>query len=165
MTALEKRIILDNVDMLSLLGSNDANLKLLEDRFNAMITFRGENVIIKGVKETWIIDDTYNASPQSSKTALDILAEIPATGDKIAVFGDMLELGSASEEGHKEVGREVFRLGIDYLYVVGERSRDIARGAREAGRVVLPVSRGNEGAREVGKWAHTEHAHEKCLVP
>ena len=51
MTALEKRIILDNVDMLSLLGSNDANLKLLEDRFNAMITFRGENVIIKGVKE------------------------------------------------------------------------------------------------------------------
>lgn len=51
MTALEKRITLDNVDMLSLLGSNDANLKLLEDRFNAIITFRGENVIIKGVKE------------------------------------------------------------------------------------------------------------------
>ena len=51
MTALEKRITIDNVDMLSLLGSNDANLKLLEDRFNATITFRGENVIIKGVKE------------------------------------------------------------------------------------------------------------------
>lgn len=51
MTALEKRITLDNVDMLGLLGSNDANLKLVEDRFNATITFRGENVIIKGVKE------------------------------------------------------------------------------------------------------------------
>ncbi len=51
MTALEKRITLDNVDMLSLLGSNDANLKLLEDRFNAVITFRGDNVTIKGVKE------------------------------------------------------------------------------------------------------------------
>ena len=51
MTALEKRITLDNVDMLSLLGSNDANLKLLEDRFNAAITFRGDNVTIKGVKE------------------------------------------------------------------------------------------------------------------
>lgn len=51
MTALEKRITIDNVDMLSLLGSNDANLKLLEDRCNATITFRGENVIIKGVKE------------------------------------------------------------------------------------------------------------------
>lgn len=51
MTALEKRITLDNVDMLSLLGSNDANLKLLEDRFNAVITIRGDNVTIKGVKE------------------------------------------------------------------------------------------------------------------
>lgn len=51
MTALEKRITLENVDMLSLLGTNDANLKLLEDRFNAVIIFRGENVIIKGVKE------------------------------------------------------------------------------------------------------------------
>lgn len=51
MTALEKRITLENVDMLGLLGSNDANLRLIEDRFNATITFRGENVIIKGVKE------------------------------------------------------------------------------------------------------------------
>jgi len=51
MTALEKRLTLDNVDMLGLLGSNDANLKLIEDRFNATITFRGENVIIRGVKE------------------------------------------------------------------------------------------------------------------
>jgi phosphate starvation-inducible PhoH-like protein len=51
MTAIEKRLTLDNVDMLSLLGSNDANLKLLEDRFNAVITFRGDNVMIKGVKE------------------------------------------------------------------------------------------------------------------
>lgn len=51
MTALERRITLENVDMLGLLGSNDANLKLIEDRFNATITFRGENVIIKGVKE------------------------------------------------------------------------------------------------------------------
>jgi phosphate starvation-inducible PhoH-like protein len=51
MTASEKRMILDNVDMLSLLGMNDSNLKLVEDRFNASITVRGENVVIKGVLE------------------------------------------------------------------------------------------------------------------
>lgn len=51
MTASEKRLTLDNVDMLSLLGTNDSNLKLIEDRFNASITVRGENVIIKGVIE------------------------------------------------------------------------------------------------------------------
>lgn len=51
MTAIEKKIVLDNVDMLSLLGMNDTNLKTIEDRFNAAITVRGENVIIKGVTE------------------------------------------------------------------------------------------------------------------
>ena len=51
MTAAEKRIVLDNVDMLSLLGMNDSNLKLVEDRFNASVSVRGENVFIKGVLE------------------------------------------------------------------------------------------------------------------
>jgi phosphate starvation-inducible PhoH-like protein len=51
MTAAEKRLVLENVDMLSLLGMNDANLKLVEDRFNASISVRGENVFIKGVLE------------------------------------------------------------------------------------------------------------------
>ena len=51
MTAIEKKLVLDNVDMLSLLGMNDTNLKTIEDRFNAAITVRGENVIIKGVTE------------------------------------------------------------------------------------------------------------------
>lgn len=49
MTAVEKKIILDNVDLFSLLGLNDSNLKLVEEKFNAAITVRGENVIIKGV--------------------------------------------------------------------------------------------------------------------
>ena len=51
MTASEKRLTLDNVDMLSLLGTNDSNLKLIEDHFNASIIVRGENVVIKGVVE------------------------------------------------------------------------------------------------------------------
>ncbi len=51
MTAIEKRMILENVDMQSLLGTNDSNLKLVDDRFNASITVRGENVVIKGVQE------------------------------------------------------------------------------------------------------------------
>ncbi|MDR3626018.1 MAG: PhoH family protein [Ignavibacteriaceae bacterium] len=51
MTAIEKRIVLENVDMFSLLGPSDNNLKMIEDKFNASITVRGENVIIKGVIE------------------------------------------------------------------------------------------------------------------
>jgi len=49
MTAIEKRMTLENVDMMSLLGTNDNNIKMVEDRFNATIIVRGENVVIKGV--------------------------------------------------------------------------------------------------------------------
>ena len=51
MTTAEKRLVLENVDMLGLLGTNDENLKLVEDRFNASVTVRGDNVFIKGVLE------------------------------------------------------------------------------------------------------------------
>jgi phosphate starvation-inducible PhoH-like protein len=51
MTAIEKRLVLENVNMLALLGLNDSNLRLIEDRFNSSITVRGDNVIIKGVAQ------------------------------------------------------------------------------------------------------------------
>ncbi len=51
MTAVEKRMVLENVDLLALLGINDGNIKLIEEKFNASITVRGENVTIKGVAE------------------------------------------------------------------------------------------------------------------
>ncbi|MDD5749371.1 MAG: UDP-N-acetylmuramoyl-tripeptide--D-alanyl-D-alanine ligase [Patescibacteria group bacterium] len=94
---------------------------------------RGRTNLIGGIKNTLIIDDTYNASPQSAKAALDLLVQMPALASRIAVFGDMLELGAISEEAHQEVGRYLVKLGIEYLFVVGERSRDIASGAKAAG--------------------------------
>jgi len=61
MTAVEKRLTLDNVDMLSLLGMSDSNLKIVEDRFNAAITVRGENVMLKGViDEVELIEKIFN---------------------------------------------------------------------------------------------------------
>lgn len=107
------------------------NLVEIGEALNQYTPVKGRTNLIAGIKNSWIIDDTYNASPQSSKVALEILAEMP--GRKIAIFGDMLELGSLSEEGHQAVGRIVFELGIDYLFVIGERARDIARGAKQAG--------------------------------
>jgi UDP-N-acetylmuramoyl-tripeptide--D-alanyl-D-alanine ligase len=93
----------------------------------------GRTKLLPGVKNSWLIDDTYNSSPQSSKVALEILNQMPSEGRKIAVLGDMLELGAQSESEHNLIGKLVFDLKIDYLFVVGERSRDIARGAIEAG--------------------------------
>lgn len=97
---------------------------------------KGRMNLIAGIKRTLIIDDTYNASPIPTTVAMEVLHSftLPAEDDKkFAVLGDMLELGSFSEEGHKQVGRAVVANEIDYLITVGERSRDIVRAALEAG--------------------------------
>ena len=74
-----------------------------------------------------VIDDTYNASPDSMRAALKVLA--CAKGRKIAVLGDMLELGSYEEEGHRAVGRICAELGIDTVVAVGQRAALIHEAA------------------------------------
>jgi UDP-N-acetylmuramoyl-tripeptide--D-alanyl-D-alanine ligase len=96
---------------------------------------KGRMNFIPGVKRTLILDDTYNSSPQSSLEALEVLSKLMPgkNARRYAVFGDMLELGEYTEAGHREVGEKIAELEIDELIVVGERSRDIARGAKQAG--------------------------------
>ena len=72
-----------------------------------------------------IIDDTYNASPDSMRASLDVLCNMKTEGRKIAVLGDMFELGTDSERYHYEVGEYLADLPIDELVVVGERAKAI----------------------------------------
>lgn len=90
---------------------------------------------LPGIKHTFIIDDTYNSSPEAALAALEVLSgmKIDSSAKKYAVLGDMLEIGHYTEEGHRLVGQKVAQSGIDYLIAVGEKSRDFARGAKEAG--------------------------------
>ena len=95
--------------------------------------------------ETWrgigIINDAYNANPASMEAALKTLVEIGTTGEKIAILGDMLELGRESGESHRELGKQVARYGIDHLYLLGEQARRVQQAAllagMEKGRVVI----------------------------
>lgn len=77
-----------------------------------------------------IVDDSYNASPASVAAALELLAGIP--GRRIAVLGEMLELGEEHESGHHRTGEAAAALA-DRLVVIGPGARDIARGAAAAG--------------------------------
>ncbi|ABN52209.1 MAG TPA: UDP-N-acetylmuramoyl-tripeptide--D-alanyl-D-alanine ligase [Hungateiclostridium thermocellum] len=80
-----------------------------------------------------IINDAYNASPQSMEAAIDVLKDISGEGRTFAVLGDMLELGEFSKSAHMEVGKYAASKGIDYIVAVGEYRSNIVRGAVEAG--------------------------------
>lgn len=78
------------------------------------------------------INDTYNANPDSVRAALHTLAISPGSGRRIAVLGDMLELGDSSAQAHRDVGAEAAGVA-NLLITVGNRAVDIAVGARAAG--------------------------------
>lgn len=78
-----------------------------------------------------IIDDAYNASPDSMRAALQVLDSLETTGCKWAVLADMLELGPDSPRFHYETGAYAGSIPIDRLVTVGERAAKIAEGARE----------------------------------
>ncbi len=110
----------------------------LFDSIKALKKFKtpiGRMRIIDGIKGSFIIDDTYNSSPASAKVALETLGEVSLAdkGKKIAVLGDMLELGPQTQERHREIGISVVENGVDILITKGSASRDIARGAIDAG--------------------------------
>ena len=92
---------------------------------------KGRMNIILGIKNTLLIDDTYNSSPLAAAKALRQLSLINFNQrhKKYAVLGDMLELGGFSEQAHQELGQAVAERIIDYLVTVGEKARDIVRGA------------------------------------
>jgi UDP-N-acetylmuramoyl-tripeptide--D-alanyl-D-alanine ligase len=89
----------------------------------------GRTKIIPGIKNSLIIDDTYNASPLSMHAALDFLQIINASR-KIVVLGDMLEIGKYTEEAHRSIGDKAKNIA-DFIITVGERARFIYQEALE----------------------------------
>ncbi len=108
----------------------------LDDVASGLATYRPvsgrlEPVVLKdGVL---LIDDTYNANPQSMEVALRTLARGGAEGARIAVLGDMGELGEYGSAAHRNAGEIAARLGVDRLFAVGEHAGEVIHGARHAG--------------------------------
>jgi UDP-N-acetylmuramoyl-tripeptide--D-alanyl-D-alanine ligase len=124
----------------------------------------GRMRLIRGIKNTLIIDDTYNASPQAVLEALEVFARLREKENRrwIAVLGDMLELGSFTEEAHRQVGRKC-REVCDLLVTVGERARFIAD---EAIIVGMPKERvmTMHTTEEAGHWLQEIIKEGDCLL-
>ncbi len=90
----------------------------------------------RGINGSTIIDDAYNASPDSMAAALDLLGEVP--GRKIAVLGDMRELGAAELEGHQQVGRRAAEVA-DLIFAVGDLGRWIGDAAIQRGHDAVQI--------------------------
>jgi len=118
------------------LGSSDnisySNETSKEDALKDYSSPAGRMKALAGINNTLIIDDTYNSSPFACESALNTLKEVKTKGRKIAVLGDMLELGKHTEEAHKSIGR-IVQQDADVLCVVGPRSQFTKQGALESG--------------------------------
>ena len=101
-----------------------------------------------------IINDTYNANPQSMKQAIEALRDMVTDGRKILIAGDMLELGTFSGRFHHLVGKQAAESGFDLIVAVGKLAEHISAGAQEAGM----------SQRKIKLCAVTKEAREKVAT-
>jgi UDP-N-acetylmuramoyl-tripeptide--D-alanyl-D-alanine ligase len=94
---------------------------------------KGRVSLEKGPKGSILINDSLRANPASTVAGLQVLSDLPAKGRRIAVLGEMGELGDLAEEGHREAGRKVAELKIDYLIGIGPLQRSTTQEAMKQG--------------------------------
>lgn len=95
----------------------------------------GRMSVLSGINHSFIIDDSYNSSPESCKLAIEIfkLAKIEINTCKYAILGDMLEIGNYTEVGHREIGKLIANSDIDNLLLIGDKAKIIGEEANKRG--------------------------------
>ncbi len=131
----------------------DVDLTLLDNALSEYTPESGRMRILDGVKGAILLDDTYNAAPKAMKHALETLREIEVRGKKIAILGDMLELGKHTERVHKEIGKDASQ-AAHKLITVGMRARFIVEGALNDGMHEDNIFQ-FEDSRSAGKFAES----------
>ncbi|MBI2845092.1 MAG: alanine racemase [Chloroflexi bacterium] len=101
------------------------------ERLSSLLPIPGRLNPLPGINGSLLLDDSYSANPSACMAALDLLRNIKSE-QKIAVLGDMTQLGSFEEEGHRQVGEKVAQ-SVHFLVVKGDRARIIASQARHVG--------------------------------
>jgi len=110
------------------------------------------------------LNDAYNANPESMRAATEALVSWQGAGRKIAVIGDMLELGEATVSEHKELGEFIGGAGVDVLIVLGQFAQHVAEGAAEGGLTADAVKVGGDHAEVARLLAEASASGDVILV-
>ncbi len=126
------------------------------DMIDSLLNYKsppGRLKLLEGVKDSFVLDDTYNSSPIALRAALDTLKEIPAPR-KIVVLGDMLELGKYTVEAHQSMAEFIINAGVELVFLVGMRAKFIGEALIENGfrkENIFEFSNSIEASTEVEK--------------
>lgn len=107
-------------------GFSLSEIKLALDKFSAQ---PGRMRPLAGKRGMILLDDTYNANPLSMASALQTLVDVRVSGRRVAILGNMNELGAFAADAHQQIGKQVAELPIDYLATVGEQGAWIGEAA------------------------------------
>jgi UDP-N-acetylmuramoyl-tripeptide--D-alanyl-D-alanine ligase len=110
-----------------------------------------------------IINDAYNANPASMASALQTLQQFSCTGKKIAVLGDMFELGQLSQSAHYDVGKLAAAVPVDTLFLLGEYAGQVAQGAQAQGMSKTAIVIGNSPEHLAQELAKSIQPHDLVL--
>ncbi|MCP6717956.1 MAG: Mur ligase family protein [Patescibacteria group bacterium] len=110
----------------------DLNLVKISEAFKNYLPLDGRMKLIKGIKNSWVLDDSASSSVFSMIEAIEVLGKLQGYNRKIAVLGDVLNIGKYTIEAHEAIGERVAK-NADLLFVFGQRAKFIAKGAFEKG--------------------------------
>jgi UDP-N-acetylmuramoyl-tripeptide--D-alanyl-D-alanine ligase len=117
---------------LGVISAFGLTLETVENAIHDLKPVAKRGLCVRLAKNTVLIDDSYNSNPRALESALRSFAALPARR-RVAVLGDMLELGETGPAFHEEAGEHAARTAWDLLVTIGSLSRHIANGARSAG--------------------------------
>jgi len=123
--------------------AKNMNLVEISQALGSYKSLPGKMRLIKGIKNSSVLDDSENATLLSMIEGLKILGKIEAEGKKIAVLGDILGIGKYTIEAHEMIGERVVRVS-DLLFAVGSRARFIAQGAKSKGMLEQKIFQFND---------------------
>ncbi|MDI6602141.1 MAG: UDP-N-acetylmuramoyl-tripeptide--D-alanyl-D-alanine ligase [Thermoanaerobacteraceae bacterium] len=106
-----------------------------EEIYDGLLKTKNEKMRLKliNINSMRLIDDTYNANPDSMKAAINFLVDVSMYSRKVAILGDMLELGEFAVQSHKDIGKYCYISGVDVLITYGNMAKYIAEGAVSSG--------------------------------